>query len=323
MNASLLNRITKGLLLVACLAGPVASWADEKHAPVDVRAETPAPSICGTIKGFAGEARLLDASRVHLDDAVKGAGVSCAGWISVQAGWIEIKHRDGHLIRVGENSFVQLSGEGETLQLLRGLVHVQSFDDGAELRMATPNARARMKFGTGLLIYEPSERRSQWVTLDRLAAFENRFEAESHVTVGAGESSVLDLSKPRVSPSAPKAVTVASLKPILKELNIADQKKDHAIRVALERQRRVIPASVAGMAGSVEMRAPASQGASTGPARGDYHRHAPTSRDAKVERHLASKLTGGAPRGLLEPEPGAVSETEKKRILRELEALEE
>ncbi len=338
MNARLLNHTTKFLLVIALGAisalACTSARADGKAASVDIHAETPVPTLCGTVNAVAGEVRLLDSSRAHLDDAIRGSGVACGGWISVQVGWVEIKHRDGHVVRVGEGSFVQFAGEGETLQVLRGLVHVQSFDDGSELRMATPNARARMKFGAGMLIYDPEQRRSQWVTLDRMAAFENRFEEDSQVVVGAGESSMLDLSKPRVSPAAPKAITVASLKPILRALDIPEKKRDQAIRVALERQRRVIPASLAGKASRTDMRAPASQGASIQDRRGDYHRHAPSDQDAKIERHLAAKLTGGAPRSMLEPEPDpkerhlnarleARDRAERQRIIRELEALEE
>ena len=320
------SHITKKFLIPAALmAQGLYGWAGEQPASTDVhQAEAPV-AICATVQAFAGEALVLDSSRAHVDDARVGRGVACEGWVSVQTGWIELKHRDGHFIRMGSNSFAQLNGESESVTLLRGMLHARTVDEGAELRLVTPNARARIRQGSGILVYKPEAQRSQWVTLERMAAFENRFQEESHVTVAEGEASVLDLSKVRIVPVQPRAITVASLKPLLKSLDFPEKATASAIKVALVRQRRVLPAILAG--GSIEgMRAPASIKESAAL----YRRHAPADRDPKVEKRLASKWTGGAPVSLLEPEllekrleakSMAREKAEKERVIRELERM--
>jgi len=305
--------------------------ADPRPTTENVHTESANVQVCATVQKFAGDAVLLDPSRAHVDDAKNGRAIPCDGWVSVRTGWIEIKHRDGHLIRMGENTFIQLNGEQESLTLLRGVIHVQAFDDGANLRMITPNARAKMKQGNGILLYSPERQRTQWVTLSRLAMLENRFESETQVTVGEGEGSLLDLSQARVVPMAPRAITVASLKPLLKSLDLSEKMQKGAIYVALQRQRRVIPSILgeAGLLGGNELRAPASV-EQVDPEL--YRRHNLNQRDAKIERHLAQKQTGGGPTSLLEPEAlekrleakaAARDSKEKKRIIEELEELGE
>ncbi len=324
------SHIIKSVALGAALMSyGFPALAGEQPASTDVHhAEAPV-AICATIQAFAGEALVLDSSRAHVDDAKVGRGIACEGWVSVQTGWIELKHRDGHFIRMGSNSFAQFNGEGESVTLLRGMLHARTVDEGAELRMVTPNARARIRQGSGILVYKPEASRSQWVTLDRMAAFENRFQEESHVTVAEGEGSVLDLSKVRVVPVQPRAITVASLKPLLKSLDFPEKATASAVRVALVRQRRVLPAILAGS--SIEgIRAPASIRESGKESAGLYRRHSPSDRDAKVEKHLASKWSGGAPVSLLEPEllekrleakAMARERAEKERVIRELERM--
>jgi len=325
VNARQQKPITKGIAF-SILLGSSLALADGKAVPVDIHAETPVVAVCGTVQAFAGEALVLDSSRAHVDDATKGRGIPCEGWVSVQTGWLEFKHREGHVVRVGENSFLQVTALPETLTLLRGVAQVRSFDDGADLRAVTPNARVRMKQGAGILVYRPDQQRTQWVSLERLAILENRFEPESHVSVAGGESSILDLTRPRVLPSLPKAITIASLKPILKQLDVSEKFAASAIQTALERQRRVLPSVITGV-GKSEMRGPASVRDS----KEAYHRHAPQHHDIKAEKHLAKKWSGGAPVSLLEPEllekklqakAAAKEQSEKRRLFRELEELE-
>lgn len=326
--------ITKRAALSALLAFTVSqagspSWAGEQPAATDVHESAAPVAVCATIQAFAGEALVLDSSRAHVDEAQVGRGVVCEGWVSVQTGWIELKHRDGHVVRMGANSFAQFNVESESVTLLRGMLHARTVDEGAELRLVTPNARARIRQGSGILVYRPEAQRSQWVTLERMAAFENRFAEESHVTVAEGEGSVLDLSKTRVLPIQPRAITVASLKPLLKSLDFPEKATASAVRVALTRQRRVLPAILA--ESSIEgMRSPASIAESEAETAATYKRHAPADRDAKVERRLARKWSGGAPVSLLEPEllekrleakSMAREKAEKQRVIRELERM--
>jgi hypothetical protein len=179
-----------------------------------------------------------------VDEVREKRAVACDGWVSTADAWVELRHRAGHLIRVSRNSFVQLQAGESDVSILRGVVHVQAFGDSHPLVALTPNGRARLKLGSALAIYDPEKQKTQWVVLERVGSLENRFENEATVTVHEGESSILDLSRPRVVPQPPKAITVATLKPMLKDLAVPEKKFNRAVRVALERQRRVFPSQI-------------------------------------------------------------------------------
>ncbi|NDD90885.1 hypothetical protein EBZ37_02205 [bacterium] len=262
------------------LADPVAATLDSTATP------------CGIIEKSAGEAFILDSTRSHVDEARDGKAIPCDSWVSTAEGWVEIRNQNGHLFRLSKTTFVQLQNQESVFNLFRGVVYIQAFGDSKPLVATSPNSRAKIKMGSGLVIYSPEAQSTQLVVLDQVASIENRFEAGTEVTVREGESSILDLTRPRVSPRDPRAITVASLKPFLKDLALSDKKMSRAVRVALERQRRVFPGDIAteGHVAATESRAPAS--AEHG-IQEIYRRHPTDKHSASLEKAFRKKVLRG------------------------------
>jgi hypothetical protein len=236
-------------------------------------------------------------------------------------------------MRVSPSSFVQVQDQDAAVSLLRGGVYVQAFGDDHAFRALTPNARAQMKMGSALLLYDPEKQRTQWVVLDQIGSLENRFTTEDSVVVREGESSVLDLDHERVVPDQPKAITIASLKPILKSLAIPEKKMARALRVALERQRRVFPATFTrGIEGEQavpldEHAAPASTGRApasepvvgtsaelaAGESTADYRRSESSAEALELKERFHRKVLAGT----------GSKKTQKYSRVREAEALEQ
>ncbi len=288
-----------GMLILSSAATALSSFAEGVPAGTEQRS---AP--CGVVEKSAGEAFVLDPSRVHVHEASEGRAVDCNGWVSSSLGWVEIRHRNGHRVRLSKNSFIQLREEEADLSVLRGIVHVQAFGDAQAFEGITPNGRARLKLGSALLIYNPEKESTQWVVLDQVGSLENRFQPESQVTVREGESSILDLTLPRLLPRDPRAITVASLKPVLKDLALPEKKFERAVKVALLRQRRVFPAAVGrsienGVTGRMPASSSATSAASPGAAMdvvGDYHRHQVDESTPKLTQEFQKKVLRGTSR---------------------------
>ncbi len=282
------RRITKQVGSLVLAVGGIFSASSHAEPAAATVAQAQAP--CAVVEKFAGEAFVLDSSRSHVDDVREKRAVPCEGWISTGDAWVELRHRAGHLIRVSRNSFVQLQTGESDVSLIRGVIHAQAFGDSHPLVALTPNGRARLKLGSALAIYDPEKQKTQWVVLDRVGSLENRFEKDAAVTVHEGESSILDLSRPRVVPQPPKAITIASLKPMLKDLAIPEKKFNRAIRVALERQRRVFPSQMdSGHELSSVQRAPASGEEVDG----DYRRHPRDGDSVRAVKAFRSRILQG------------------------------
>jgi hypothetical protein len=282
------HRITKQLAVALMVAAGLPALVAHADPVAATTAQDPVP--CAIVEKFAGEAFVLDPSRSHVDDVREKRPIACDGWLSTADAWVEIRHRNGHLIRVSRNSFVQLQTGESDASIFRGVLQAQAFGDSKPFVAWSPNARATLKFGSALMIYNPDKQSTQWVVLERIGSLENRFEKGTEVTVHEGESSILDLSKPRIVPQPPKAITVASLKPILKDLAVAEKKFNRAIRVALERQRRVFPAHVSpGIEASEASRAPASIDEQDG----DYRRHPRDQETVRIEKAFRRKVLQG------------------------------
>jgi hypothetical protein len=308
------HRITKRVgSLVLAMGGLFSAPVHAEPAAATV-AQAPAP--CAVVEKFAGEAFVLDASRSHVDDVREKRPIPCEGWVSTGDAWVELRHRAGHLIRVSRNSFVQLQTGESDVSILRGVIHAQAFGDSQPLVALTPNARARLKLGSALAIYDPEKQNTQWVMLERVGSLENRFEKDTAVTVHEGESSILDLSRPRVVPQQPRAITVASLKPMLKDLAVAEKKFNRAVRVALERQRRVFPSQVAsGWELSSGSRTPAS----TQEVDGDYQRHPRDGESARAAKAFRSRVLQGTEGIGSKSQDLAAAEALERKLVRQAE----
>ena len=218
------------LMSSSSVAGPVPVAPGSDSAP------------CGVIEKFSGEAFLLDSSRAHLDEVREKAPVACDGWISTSDAWVEVRHRNGHLVRISRNSFVQFQNGDSDFSVLRGVLYSQVSGSPKPQVIITPNAKAVLQSGTSILIYSPEKESTQWLILEKEGVLENRFQEGARTVVHQGESSILDVAHSKVLPQEPKAITVASLRPLLHDLAVDSERLNQSVRVALERQRRIFPA---------------------------------------------------------------------------------
>ena len=308
-----ISNLSTSLLALAVVAHVGTALADPVPATLDSSA-TP----CGIVEKSAGEAFILDSTRSHVDEVKDGKAIACDAWVSTAEGWVEVRHRNGHLFRLSKNTFAQaLYGDAE-FNLFRGILYVQSFGDAKPLVVTSPNARSQIKMGSGLFIYSPESQLTQFVVLDQVGSLENRFEKDTAVTVREGESSILDLSRPRITPRDPRAITVASLKPILKDLAIADKKLSRAVRVALERQRRVFPAEVVADGHNVvsESRSPASEQSGVVEL---YRRHPSDKQSAHLQKAFRKKVLQGTRKVSLRSKEVSEAEALEVRLSRKAE----
>ena len=304
--------------LMVLASHPMLSRADS----VPATAES-SPTPCGIVEKSAGEAFVMDSSRSHVDEAKEGRLIACGSWVSTTDGWVEVRHRNGHLIRVSRTSFVQFQIEDSDFNVFRGVVHVQAFGDSKPAIALSPNGRAKLKMGSGLFIYSPERQSTQWVVLDQVGSLENRFEPGTEITVREGESSTLDLSRPRVVPQEPRAITVASLKPILKDLALSDKKASRAVRVALERQRRVFPSDISLQGeGSIEARSPASV-AGEPVVQEIYRRHPVDKHAVKLEKEFRKRVLRGTAKVSHKSSRAAEAEALESRLARKAEKDQE
>lgn len=236
----------RGISPLALLLGVAAGWASSTagHAsPPDTQSSGSIP--CATVENLEGRVQILDSSRAFLIDATPKASVPCDGWVSTGPGWVQLRHRDGYVLHVGGESFLEIAegnrdgkNSGDQVILYRGQVFASAPDGAEELRINTANARARLSSASAVVLFNQQTQESQLIVLERVATLENRFEASRRVKVGAGEASDLNLALLRVIPSAPRAVATASLRAKLEDLKVGTQAHDRALGFAKRRQER-------------------------------------------------------------------------------------
>lgn len=188
------------------------------------------PEACATVEGFSGSAQILDETRTAIHEVGEIRQVPCEGWVSVDEGWVRLVDRNGHEIRLGEGTFVQLTAEADELVLFRGEVYGKA--SRGVLRVITPNLRARVSRGSLLVLFDPGSEESQVVALDRAVEVENRFVRSHRVRVMPGTLSELDFKLLRVLPRMPRPVEPGSLEAALSELNVAAEAREAALKLA-------------------------------------------------------------------------------------------
>lgn len=171
-------------------------------------------TACALVGNFWGDVQVLNSTRTKLLDVKKNNTVNCGSYVSVNEGWIELKHREGGELRVGSDSLIRVNeeGSGDQFVVLRGYVLAKHFVGGGTLKVLTSQARANVKRAEALILVSDHEEESQMVVLKNRATLENRFEGGNPITVMAGEASSLQHRVDRLAPSTPKAVSIASLR---------------------------------------------------------------------------------------------------------------
>ena len=200
------------------------------------------PKPCALLTSFNGDVELIDPTRTRVIDTVEKAAIPCGGWLSVADGWAKLRHRDGHVIHAGRDSFVQVvdydqdgGSSGDHLAVLRGEVYVNTGDGSGELRVITANARARIKEGAGIIMFSQLDDETQLVMFEKSATFENRFVPGTRMLVRSGEASSMNFRALRVVPSEAAAVTMASMRPRLAALQVLVQPRHDLDEIARPR----------------------------------------------------------------------------------------
>lgn len=209
--------------LVVATAGAPQAWGH----PVTA---TAAVSACARVEGYRGSAQILDETRTAIHEVGETDQVPCGSWIAVGEGWVWIRDRLGHSLRLGGGSFVQLTEDPDEVVLFRGLMYGRA--SKTELRVITPNARARASEASLLVLFDPVTKRTQVVALDRTVELENRFEKSHRLTLNAGTLSELDFRLPRILPRRPRPVTPDSLEASLTALQVPEGVRRASLRLA-------------------------------------------------------------------------------------------
>lgn len=285
--------------------------------------ESAGEEACGMILDSAGTIQILNASRTELVYGEKKSAVPCGGWVSLAAkSWVKIQHREGYVVHLSQGSFAQfLEGHtplkesaaleyiaGDRLILYRGQAYFVTRNGMPPFYAMTANARARVSEGAVILVYDAEAEKSQLVTLEGQATFENRFQAARKIQVSAGEASDLSLKEIRLIPSIAHGITVASLKSKLEALQVGSSEAEGAVRHAVKRMDRKF-ASLE----SVQMESLESKGESTDPLSAQVE----DPEAKKLHAHFIKKVTG-------DPEDWSkvkVMKEEKKKLMKELTGL--
>lgn len=305
------------LLLFLCTAPAFAS----PKAPPETKSATPEfKAPCAVVKNHEGVVRILDSTRTQLIGTEPQTGVPCGSWVSIEDGWIELKHQNGPTLHLGPHSFAQLTApHGDQVVLFRGQIYAKVADGNPEFRMVSQVGRARVKKGKVILVADHVENETQLIVLENTASLENRFQTSRKVAVRSGEASSLHFKLMRVIPSSPAAVSVASLKPKLVELQVPDKVQDQAIEFAMNRhEKSILPHPETPMEGADEnhavahapsinvgSRTLASKSAPQAEPQAEIERESKAKEESNLQKTLIEKTTGGAPvsRGILFPDP--------------------
>ena len=235
------------LTSLACSLAARTAWSYEATA----HQNTSVP--CAVLENFGGDVEVLDPSRTRVVGFSKNAGVPCGGWVSSGNGWAIIHHRDGHDLRIGPNTFLEIpeshpgaaeASQADQVVLYRGEMFGSTEGGAGELRVITANARVRVKHGTALINFSPDDQDTQLVALEGPATLENRFEPSKKVEAKAGESTNLNFKLQRVIPEYPKAISIASLKGKLAQFKLTEQDQSRLYETAEARAERRLAADL-------------------------------------------------------------------------------
>jgi hypothetical protein len=292
-RARLFTVLSGGLFFGGVLfGGSGLVWGSQTRPPVGAAAP------CAVVERFSGNIQLLSAERTRIREIELKAPVDCGGWVSVVDGFVHLRHRDGFLFGLSGSTIVRVEESNrpavDPLQLVQGEVLVQAVANAGEVRILTPNARARVLRGRAVALYRETEQDSQLLVLSGLSRLENRFLRERSVEVRQGEFSSLAFKLLRTVPSAPAAFSQATLREKSVALHFDEAAAVDSSDRLRERQNRLFAAQPTMDAAS---RKPASSG-------GSYERHSADPADPALEQKFKRSLAGGSrvAEEILEPE---------------------
>ena len=205
-----------------------------------------AAAPCAVLDHFDGDVQILDSTRQDLVFTTLHAGVPCGGWVTVRQGWAQLRHKDGHVIKVGPDTFFEVfdptgnpAGKSAVqVTLYRGRVWVDVPGGTPTVRIATANGIAAIARGTALVAYNQAEEETQVLSFRDKASLMNRFLTERPIEIHAGEMTALNLKLMRVVPTAAAPVAVASVKQMLAGMPVDGHEREFAIAAVQQRLDR-------------------------------------------------------------------------------------
>lgn len=251
------------------------------------------PNLCSVLDNFEGSIEILESARTQLMEVKKKAGIPCDGWIVVDSGWAHVTHRNGYRVAISAPSFIQVNESNiqsddlktsSAFSLVRGQVFGQAPGGTGQLKILTVNGVVRVTDGAFFVLYQPEAEETQVVALDNKSTLENKFAPSKKMECRPGEASSLNFKLLRVVPSAPRAISAASLKEKLEPLNLPEKEKATYIKVAVQRAERKFASA----------EAPQKKDTPSSGKKGDYTRH-PMIHDESLEirSQFMKKMTSG------------------------------
>jgi hypothetical protein len=242
------SKIFSFLVMTTALAGVASLLSVSAAIAREATTQENVAAPCAIVENYRGDLEILDPSRTHSIAVSKNTGIPCGGWVSSDAGWAIIHHRDGHEFRIGPHTFIEIPENNATSPDQVVLYHGEMFGSteggGGDLRIITANARARLPKGNLLINYDQENQDTQMIALDAPATLENRFEPSKKILVQAGESTSLNFKELRVVPTFAKAVSIAALKEKLSLFHVSEREAAEAYEIAQARAERRLAASL-------------------------------------------------------------------------------
>jgi hypothetical protein len=284
-------RLATNSLLFGVILISQGAWSAE---PVN---EPDKSAPCAILQKFDGDIVLMDPSKTRLVDIKADAPIPCGGWVSVNKGWAQIIHRQGHLIRTGGATLIEiydnekekhLTGYDQII-LFKGKILTRVRRGGDELTVLTPNARAYLPKGVAMTMYSEDDNESQLIALHENSFLENRFQPRK-IEVKPGEVTKLNLNVMRSVPETPMAINVASFKKMVDDIPLEEKEYKAVVKVVSRRTARRFATNLMENPG----RKPASHSAGAAAGNGDgYEQHRAYADDPKVFAKWLRKLVGG------------------------------
>jgi hypothetical protein len=198
--------------------------------------------VCAVVDQVVGQVDVLSGDRTQFWIAKAHEPIACGSWLSVRQGFIQLAHFLGPRVHIAGGSFVRLADiQSDPIVVYRGelLVSINSAHK-EEFSVISPSARARLRSGKAIFIFNEKDKITQLIALTETATLENRFESSRKITVRAGELSQFNFMDSRIIPETPQALSIASLKEHLFTLRVSSNDEEHFLELVNQRRNRTV-----------------------------------------------------------------------------------
>ncbi len=182
--------------------------------------------ICGLVEHADPGTQLIPAKGVVKTKLPAQEPLPCGAMVMTRQGVARIRLEDRTTVQIAPGTFVEFQGEG-IRSLYRGEVLVSGPALNSTVTWTSPNSIVDYKGGVVWIQYQPSERSSALLVLNRKARFVNRFNRDANREVQAGEISRMIIQQAWVRPSQPEILNHSVVAPLLVRFGLpADEVKE-------------------------------------------------------------------------------------------------